>query len=56
MFEPAFLGVLVWSDEHVQHPHPPRPVLAPETMAPGANAPGSPGRSAWEPSATPGFG
>ena len=33
-----------------------RPVLAPETMAPGANAPGSTGRSAWEPSATPGFG
>ena len=33
-----------------------RPVLSPETMAPGANAPGSPGRSAWEPSATPGFG
>ena len=32
-----------------------RPDIAPKTMAPGANAPGSPGRSAWGPSA-PGFG
>ena len=32
-----------------------RPALAPNPMAPGASAPGSPGRTAWEPSA-PGFG
>lgn len=30
-----------------------RPDLAPKPMAPGANAPGSPGRPAWVPSATP---
>ena len=32
-----------------------RPAPAPNPMAPGASAPGSPGRTAWEPSA-PGFG
>ena len=39
----------------IEVPSAPAAALVNEAMVPGANAPGSPGRSAWEPSA-PGFG
>ena len=37
----------------IEVPAAPRPDLAPKATVPGANAPGSPGRTAWVPSATP---
>ena len=37
----------------IEVPSAPAAALVNEAMVPGANAPGSPGRSAWVPSATP---